>query len=378
MTARLFTIAVGPAARVAACLVALSLPTSLWSQDTTGATAPATARAALYEERPYGSQSLYSPVSVLLNKGFDHFQARNARRDVWTFPYGATFRGAIWEAVRRPRTVIERHPGWSSWLRSEVLPGTFNTRDAGWVVNYTEHLIAGGLTYRMLESWYAHRRFPAPKLFAATTTMAAAVLNEAAEFAGAERASASSVADLWIFDLGGILLFSFEPLTNLFGSTLRATDWSNQATFTSDGALRNNGQYFVYKVPLPRDRWRLFLRAGMGAQVGLTRERTDGLAVTVALGGDTEVRLVDSQTGAESIRLRPGGGVYVDRHNSLLASITAGPAVQRYTVNIYPGVLTGRWRDLGLWAALTHDGHPTWGVVHRRMLGTGIGYARRH
>ena len=79
------------------------------------------------------------------------------------------------------------------------------------------------------------------------------------------------MADLWLFDLGGIALFNVDALVRVFGGTLQAADWSNQATFTSDGALRNNGQYFVYKVPLPHHRWRLFLRGGMGVQGGLTR-----------------------------------------------------------------------------------------------------------
>ena len=331
----------------------------------------------LYQRLPYGSEALYSPLSVILNKGFDHFQARNARRDIWTFPYGATYKGAILDAVRHPIAAIERHPGWKPWLRTEVLPLSFNTRDAAWVVNYTEHLIAGGLTYRMLGAWYAEHGVPVPRVWAAVTTMAAATLNEAAEFAGAERAAASTVADLWLFDLGGIALFNVDALVRVFGGTLQAADWSNQATFTSDGALRNNGQYFVYKVPLPHHRWRLFLRGGMGVQGGLTRTLSDGYALSVAAGGDTEVRLVDPVTRAESIRLRPGGGLYLDRHHSLLASLTAGPAVQRLTLNLYPGVLPGRLRDLGVWGAITHDGRPLWGVVHRQLLGTGFGFAPR-
>ncbi|MDQ8168847.1 MAG: hypothetical protein P3C09_13945, partial [Gemmatimonadota bacterium] len=331
----------------------------------------------LYRGRSYGSESLYSPLSVLLNKGFDHMQARNARRDVWTFPYGTTARGMLWDAVRHPRGAIERHPGWNRWLRTEVLPATANTQDAAWVVNYTEHLLAGGLTYRMLDAWYARHGAPAPRLRAAATTLAAAALNEMAEFPGAPTAAASTVADLWVFDLGGIALFSLDPLVRWFGGTLQAANWSTQATFTSDGALRNNGQYLVYKVPLPRAHWRLFLRGGMGVQAGLTRALADGYAVTLAAGGDTEIRLVDPVTRAESIRLRPGGGVYVDRHHSLLASLTAGPAVQRVTLNVYPGVLPGRWRDVGVWGAITHDGRPVWGLVHRRLLGVGVGYAPR-
>jgi hypothetical protein len=332
----------------------------------------------LYRSLPYGSQANFSPLSVLLNKGFDHFQARNARRDVWTFPYGNALRYGVWDALRHPAAAIERSPGWSTWMRTEVLPLSFNSRDAAWVVNYTEHLVAGGLTYRMLGEWYAEHHVPFPRAWAAATTFAAAALNEAAEFPTATRAAASSVADLYIFDIGGILLFNWNPLVRVFGERLQAADWSNQATFTApDGVLRNTGQYMIYKIPLPAEQWRLFVRGGMGAQFGLSRQWSRGLAITAALGMDTQVRLVDPVTRSESIRLAPGGGLYVDRHNSLLASLTAGPSIQRLTLNIYPGVLTGHLRDLGVWSGVTADGRVVAGVIHRRTLGVGVGYGPR-
>jgi hypothetical protein len=200
-------------------------------------------------------------------------------------------------------------------------------------------------------------------------------LNEAAEFPTATRAAASSVADLYVFDIGGILLFNWNPLVRFFGTRLRVADWSNQATFTApDGILRNTGQYMIYKIPLPADQWRLFVRGGMGAQLGLSRQLAHGLSITTALGMDTQVRLVDPVTRGESIRLALGGGIYVDRNNSLLASLTAGPSIQHMTLNIYPGVVAGHLRDVGVWSSVTADGRLVAGLVHRRTLGIGVGY----
>lgn len=174
---------------------------------------------------------------------------------------------------------IDDYPGWSKCWRTEVLPMSVRLSDARWVVNYTEHLAAGGLTYRMLDEWYAAHGAPWPKAWAAATTFAAAMMNEAAEFPTAERAASSTVADLYVFDLGGILLFNWDPLARFFAHRLQAADWSNQATFTApDGALRNTGQYYVLELPLPVDRWRLFVRGGMGAQFGLTLTR-DGRVI---------------------------------------------------------------------------------------------------
>ena len=329
----------------------------------------------LYTRASYGSQSVFSPLSVILNKGFDHFQSRNASRDLWRFPF-ATASQVPLDALRHPARAIERYPGWNKWLRTEVLPMGFSSEDARWAVNYSEHLMAGGLTYRMLAEWFESRRYPAPRVWAGVTTFGASFLNEAAEFAGGGTAVGSTVADLYVFDLGGILLFSFDWPVRLFGGTLQAADWSTQASLMfPNGELQNNGQYYIMKIPLPKTRTRLFARFGMGLQGGVSQPIGDGGSISVSMGADTEVRNVDPVTKDETIVMRPAGGIFWDRHNSLLASLVAGPTDNRVVLNVYPGVLAGMAGDLGFWAAQTRHG-PQFGLVHRRVLGLGFCYAR--
>jgi hypothetical protein len=328
----------------------------------------------LYQRLDYGSQVYFSPLTVLLNKGFDHLQTVNTSRDVWHLPYGRGFRLGVFDAMLHPGRSIRHYPGWNRWIRTEVLPLSFSHRDAAWLVNYTDHLITGGLTYRALEEWFTVRDIPAAPLLAASTTFAAAMLNEAVENTHVTIGASSTVADLYVFDLGGILLFNWDPLVRFFGGTLQGADWSNQATFMApSGELRNSGQYYVLKVPLPLTETRLFLRGGMGVQGGFSRRVSSEHSVTVALGADTEVRYLDSATGGESIKLKLGGGVYLDRRNSLLASLNVGPAANRVTLNVFPGVLPGVARDLGTWFALTQEGHLVGGIVSRYALGAGIG-----
>lgn len=328
----------------------------------------------VYPGVTYGSASVISPVTMLFNKGFDHFQARNTSRNLPRFQFGA-IRYASIDALLHPVAAIERHPGWRAWLRGEILPLTFNSTDAGWPVNYAEHLLVGGMTYRTLGEWYAARDFPLPKLWAAATTFGAGMLNEAAEFQTSREAASSSVADLYVFDLGGILLMNWDRPVRFVAGTLQGADWSNLATVTLPrGDLLNNGQYYVVKIPLPTTETRLFLRTGMGIQAGLSRHVNAAHTLSIALGADTEVRRVDETTLGESIRLKIGGGVYFDRNNSLLASLVAGPTVNRVLLNVFPGVAPGILSDLGFWGAYTRDGRITFGVVHRRALGLGIGY----
>ena len=328
----------------------------------------------LYQRLPYGSQAYFSPLTVLLNKGYDHLQATNSRRDVWRFPYDRAFRNGVFDVLEHPVRSIEFYPGWNRWLRTEVLPLTFSHTESAWFVNYTEHLIAGGMTYRTLDEWFRVRDVPAPPVWAALTTFGAAMMNEAVENPDVQHGSSSSVSDLYLFDLGGILLFNWDPLVRFFGGTLQGADWQNLASFTfPNGQLRNTGQYYTIKVPLPRTEARLFLRGGMGLQGGFSRHIKADESLTVALGVDTKVRLVDPVTRGESIELQFGGGVYWDRRNSLLASLNVSPAANKVTVNVFPGVLPGAGRDLGTWLALTRDGHVMGGIVSRNALGLGLG-----
>ena len=44
--------------------------------------------------------------------------------------------------------------GWWSFVRSEILPFSTNTDNAQYWPNYTNHLIGGGMSYRMMREWY--------------------------------------------------------------------------------------------------------------------------------------------------------------------------------------------------------------------------------
>ena len=361
--------ALGLALQLAAALAANA-------PDTTAAGQPAADSAPrLYSRTAYGSQAVFSPFTVLFNKGFDHFQARGANRDLRAFNYNQ-MRVIGLDAILHPVRAIEHYPGWSEWLRTEILPLGFNSKDARWAVNYSEHFVAGGLTYRQLGQWYAAHGFPVPRVFAGLTTFGASLMNEAAEFQGSDRAASSTVADLLVFDLGGILFFNWDRPVRLFANTLQASDWSTQASIMfPNGELQNNGQYYVVKIPLPKTETRVFTRFGMGLQGGLTRVIADH-GVSVAMGFDTEVRLVDPVTRDETIKTVISGGLYVDRENSLLASLTAGPTNNRIVLNVYPGVLPGSLRELGIWSAYTKDRTVLFGMTYRRLLGVGAGYAR--
>lgn len=68
------------------------------------------------------------------------------------------------------------------------------------------------------------------------------------------------------------------------------------------------------------------------------------------------------------------GGVFWDRNGSLLASLMVSERTEDFiALNVYPGVLPGVGRDLGVWAAASRDGSVRFGLAHRRALGLGMG-----
>ena len=330
----------------------------------------------LHKGYDYGSDAYNSPATVLLNKGFDIFQLRQSPRNITTFPYRNAWHHGIREVFQHPGAAVDRFGGWNRFTRVELLPLSFKLDELNWFVNYTEHFMGGGLTMRLLDEWYRARGVPAPRLMAMLNTYAASVLNEVSEQPGVRIASPGGVADLLVFDAAAILLFHWDQPTRFLTQTLQAADWSSQASLTwPNRQLQNNGQYFTFKVPVGLERTRLFIRGGMGAQLGISHRVGTAHHLSLGAGGDTEVREIDAQ-GHETVGFAPAAGIYWDRNNSLLVSATTSPAENVLAVNVYPGVLPGVAKSLGLWLVRTRRDEWRVGVIHRRALGLGVGYGR--
>lgn len=331
--------------------------------------------ALLYRGLGYGSDAYVSPFTVVLNKGFDIFQLRHHPRDLFGFPYANSWKHSIVEAFTRPGPAIEVF-GWKRFIRIELLPLGWSVEEGNWFANYAEHLIAGGLTMRMLDEWNRAHGVPFPRATAMLTTYVASIFNEITETRNVGRLTAGGFADIAVFDVAAITLFHWDQPTRFFARTLQAADWSNQASITfPNRQLQNNGQYFSLKIPVGLRRTRLFVRGGMGAQFGISRKIGDANHLSIGLGGDTEVREIDA-TGHETVEFAPSAGVYYDRDNSLLWSVISSPAENLLAVNVFPGVLQGPLREAGIWAVYTRRNEFRVGLVHKRALGLGVGYGR--
>ncbi len=326
-----------------------------------------------YKGYDYGSQALYSPLWVFLNRGYDVLQDRAGSRSPLQQEYrqnGET----VGKNLLDPFPAVSRR-GYGRFFREEIFPLSYTRNSARWVPNYTLHLIGGGTTYTGLTEWFRQHRVPAPRLFSAGTLLASAFLNETLENKGVIGDNTDAVADFFFFDIGGILLFSFDWPNEFFSKTLIIADWSLQPSFTYPNFdLHNQGNYFSVKFPIPvYPRLRAFAYMGLGTLFGLSYQVDSQYSVSGGVGTMATRLLRTSKKNADNeVEFAGSAGVFVDRNNSLLAALQI-TNVQDYflKLNLYPNVFVTP--ELGMWAVVDKSGHLAAGVSFAHTLGVGAG-----
>jgi hypothetical protein len=330
--------------------------------------------------RDFGTDAYGGPFDLLINKGYATTQWVSSggqdfdRRMIFENPYG--WQG-VWNSVRHPGEAAADGGGWGQLLRNEVIPfSTSDWKSWAWASNYTGHLLEGGIATRRLTEWYEARGVPGAAVLAGITSMGASVINEAYE-GGRRGVKGSTMIDLLAFDLGGVLLFQSDRVSRFFAQRAGAALWPLQASITApDGRLINNGHHLIFKLPLrSSERVSLFVKTGLGLQVGLSFKRADGMSVSFAVGGESRAQFIDPVTKQEKVEFGLGGGLWWDFDNTLLASLLLDEATNRLlALNVYPGVWKIAGGQLGLWFTLDHDRNPYFGITGQKSLGMGLGY----
>jgi hypothetical protein len=332
-----------------------------------------------YRNRGYGTDVYAGPFDALFNKGFAVAQWENRNRAIFDHSYGWD---AVFSSLTAPGAAVARSGGWREVLLVHAMPFYYGGyRDPQWVPNYFGHVVEGGMVYRRLTEWNESRGVPLPRVAAALVTYGSAMVNEAYETpppadGTPQVGNAGLVMDLMVFDPLGILLFSSEGVAHAVKG-LGVSLWPSQGSLVApSGRLENNGESVVFKLPLPWTRHRFFLRTGMGLEGGLSWQRRDGLDVSVSAGLQSYERRLDPDTYLEEADFAWSGGVWLDRDDVLLASLTVDTRTDRRVgVNLYPGMLQVGGVGMGMWMAVDAAGRPYLGITgHTLGLGAGIGF----
>jgi hypothetical protein len=323
----------------------------------------------------YGSQALYSPWWVFINRGWDVLQDHVADRSVLQLEYRHNAANVL-HNLGNPIPAIEER-GWHNFLTQEIFPLDFTEHGARWMPNYALHLLGGGMTYAALREWYEDHGVPAPWAWSAATVMASALVNESIENNGVRGHNTDAIADVYVFDIGGMILFSFDLPKRIFSRYLIMSDWSLQPSLTlRRGELHNHGNYFAIKWPLPfYPRLRAFTYFGEATTGGLSYQLDDEYSVSVAVGG-AATRLLNEATNRVQnvVTFAPTALLFLDRRESLLASLQVSD-IEDYFIhlNVYPHALTPRGPSVGFWTIFDKHGHAGLGVCIGALgLGPGV------
>jgi hypothetical protein len=325
-----------------------------------------------YTNKPYGSEALFNPISLFINGSFDVTQLQSVSNRIGDQDYEKTFH-VVMRSLGHPFENI-KHYGWNLFLHTEFFPISFKKEEMQWIPNYQQHLIGGGMLYTAMKEWYEAHHFPVPWLLSSITLMTHHLLNEMLESGPNEVWSVDEVSDIYVFDLGGIVLFSFDNINEFFSKTLNLADWSLQATITFPYGRVNAGQYFSMKWKLPfSEKYSVFYRYGMGGVIGLSEKLESGDNLSVGVGFRSK-HLVDVTTTARQRTIETSwqAGVYYDRNNSLLASVTLS-GVREYfaSIDIYPGIINIGNFSPGLWTVIGRNGDSVFGITTKYILSFG-------
>lgn len=313
-----------------------------------------------YHAYPYGSESAYNPLSLIVNSSFDILQITNCTNKIFSIQYANGITN-VWSNVSNPFSVVQQY-GWNNFLKTEIFPTSLKLSNAQFWPNYQLHLIGGGISYVATAEWFESHNFKHPKTLSAVTMAFSHFLNEVVENNDYRGPTVDPIADLLIFDPLGILLFSIESVPRFFSETLHAADWSLQPLyFLKERTLLNNGQMFSFKYDIPSlSSWRLFYLNGIEGGLGVTYRISENDDVSICGGYSArELVNVDNNTGVRTLTtsLVRTAGLFYDRNGSLLASLFLGGARgYRARLNIYPGLVSTGSFSVGFACLLNQNG----------------------
>jgi hypothetical protein len=322
----------------------------------------------------YGSQAEYNPLWVFINRSFDVLQDHVADRNIFKLEYRHNAANVLRNLADPFPAIRDRH--WGVFLTQEIFPLNWTDHGARWMPNYGLHLVGGGMTFAALREWYDDHHWPWPWAWSAATVMASALVNESIENKGVHGYNTDAIADIYVFDIGGIVLFSFDAVNRLISRYAVLADWSLQPSITLPrGELHNHGNYFALKIPLPfYPRLRLFTYFGEATTAGLSFQLDREYSLSFAAGGAaTRLRNQATQRVENVVTFAPTALAFLDRRESLLASLQVSDMPDYFLhLNVYPHALSPRGPRVGFWTVLDKHGHAGLGVAFALGIGPGI------
>jgi len=193
-----------------------------------------------------GAHAFHTPWAVIIESGFEEYGSKSLSKLNL-----ARGQSNVLKAIREPTDTILRY-GADNFLYQQLLPvAALTGGPPSYLPNYLWHLIGGGFRFRLMSEYFTHHGFEHPKLMSWLTLYAGHWINEAVQAQDFQGGSADALADLFVFDWLGKVLFLSTPVAEFFADFFHLRDWTFQTSYDPiSNTLINTGQLYWARVGL--------------------------------------------------------------------------------------------------------------------------------
>lgn len=290
-----------------------------------------------------GSDAAFTPFTLLINGSVDALRlSPDAGRDLTALKWKTDFKN-VWKNLTDPVGSIRAY-GWENFRRQELFNLSFNVDDLQFIPNLADHVIGYGMQYAKVSEWYNAHGYGSPVLLGIGTSLVYQFINEVVQNGGISYVNVDCVADSYIYNTLGFVLFSFDDMKRFFSETMQLNDWSLQPLYIPrNHHLENAGQEFVMRYTLPfAERYAPFICWGVNSIAGLSYRYDEVNRISVGIGN--AISGMTTKYRGEFLSATPNFeraiGLFWDNDGSLLAGlIVCGQKSANAQLNVYPGLV---------------------------------------
>jgi len=316
----------------------------------------------------YGSIGSANPINLIVNDGFEMLGIYSPNRQFSKINFVEKSK-YLYNRFKDPLRDLKAY-GFYNLVNDEIIPFNPKKTNLGFFPNYTAHLFAGGYFYAYLSEYYHYHNFKYPKLMAFTTVYIKNIVNEVIETPLDYDTKIGHLTDLLFWDALAIVAFSSETVKHFFSNTLSVSNWSPIPVISPTTRLSNLNNFITIQRAKKTMRFEPVLMLGLGVMGGLSYEINKTHSISF-LGGSL-TQFVYKRYGAnnilvESVTTREALGLFLDKNNSLMASVIVKRDKNQFLkLNIFPGLF---YKELGAYIELGKN--PILGITFQ-TLGFGI------
>ncbi|MEK7705394.1 MAG: hypothetical protein AAB426_10580 [Myxococcota bacterium] len=264
-----------------------------------------------------GARAFSTPWNVAVSGGFGALYGHTLSGFDWQ--HGATVLG---RTIANPVDAVSEY-GWRRWLRNEIVP---SRGTQAWNPNYGWHLVGGGMRTYLLKEYFASQGAQYPTLYAWLSTYAMHLSNELLQAVKYERYSEDAVADLFIFDVLGKLVYEIRPVRELASGMLHLRDWTFQTQWNPlTDRLLNNGQLFWVRAHVAGPLSVSAVTGELVNTVGITWELSHQRQVSAGVGLKARGFALTDQGDSRALSFQLNAGLYYSVDDNVYAMLTFDP-----------------------------------------------------